>query len=209
MATHDVAVKGIVLDVTLPRAALMIGLTLLAACLAVPWYAQPDYREIVRLVLGFYAFLFIVIGLPGAVPWGRLYRVAETKLAVAELNGLPRRLFQDFLAELFRQRGYEVTNSTDSLTVTAKGKTRLVHWGRYSDWAAPLRAVQGLSDAEAVEDVASGGVFVTTNVFTRRTERFAEARDIELVDGATLAAWTRAAGLSVPAFRGRAAKQSA
>lgn len=66
--------KGrVVVNITLPRAALIIGVVLLATCVTAGLYADPKILFIVRLITGFYGSLFTLFGVAGVLPWTKWY----------------------------------------------------------------------------------------------------------------------------------------
>jgi len=63
----------VVVNITLPRAALIIGVVLLATCVTAGFYAAPKILFIVRLITGFYGSLFTLCGVAGVLPWTKWY----------------------------------------------------------------------------------------------------------------------------------------
>jgi len=68
----------VIVNVTLPRAAIIIGVVLLATCAAAPLYADPKVLFIVRLITGFYGALFLLCGVAAVLPWAKWYGVKQT-----------------------------------------------------------------------------------------------------------------------------------
>jgi hypothetical protein len=62
-----------VVGAALPRAVMLLGVALLLAFLIAPLYAPDNALLIVRLITGFYAALFILVGMAGILPWARWY----------------------------------------------------------------------------------------------------------------------------------------
>ncbi len=65
----------VIVNITLPRAALIIGVVLLATCVTAGFYADPKILFIVRLTTGFYGALFLLFGVAGVLPWTKWYAV--------------------------------------------------------------------------------------------------------------------------------------
>lgn len=51
--------------ISLPGAAIMIGVTLLVACLLAPLYSDPRVVWVVRLLFGMFGLLCVILGLLG------------------------------------------------------------------------------------------------------------------------------------------------
>ena len=58
--------KRMVVHITLPRAAIIIGVVLVLVCLAAPLFAKPVALGMIRLIVGLYAALFACMGVAGA-----------------------------------------------------------------------------------------------------------------------------------------------
>jgi hypothetical protein len=55
--------KGVVLTVTLRRAAIVIGVALLGVCCIAGWFTEPPLSALVRMISGFYGLMMILLGL--------------------------------------------------------------------------------------------------------------------------------------------------
>lgn len=103
------------------------------------------------------------------------------------------REFEDLVAEHFRRRGFAVsqtgrggadggvdvwlTRGADRYLVQCK------HWRALRVGVEPVRELYGVLHAQR----AAGGFVVTSGRFTDEAKRFAEGREIELIDGDALA----------------------
>jgi restriction system protein len=101
--------------------------------------------------------------------------------------------FEDFIAEIYREEGYLVEKTGGSRAdggydlVLLREKTSVLvqckHWLVYQVGVPRVRELAG-----SIHKVgATGGVFVTTGVFTKPAKEFATGMAIELVDGEALA----------------------
>ncbi len=100
--------------------------------------------------------------------------------------------FEDFIAEVYRGEGYHVEQAARGradggydLVLLRENTSVLVqckHWLVYQVGVPRVRELAG-----AMQKVgATGGVFVTTGVFTKPAKQFATGMPIELVDGEAL-----------------------
>jgi restriction system protein len=100
--------------------------------------------------------------------------------------------FEDFIAEIYQEEGYLVEKTGGSRPdggydlVLLREKTSVLvqckHWLVYQVGVPKVRELAG-----SIHKVgATGGVFVTTGVFTKPAREFATVMDIELVDGEAL-----------------------
>ena len=116
-----------------------------------------------------------------------------TELPVLErIRRLSWQDFEDFVAEVYRGEGYHVEQAARGradggydLVLLRENTSVLVqckHWLVYQVGVPRIRELAG-----AMQKVgATGGVFVTTGVFTKPARQFATGMPIELVDGEAL-----------------------
>ena len=116
-----------------------------------------------------------------------------TELPVLErIRRLSWQDFEDFIAEVYRGEGYHVEQTARGradggydLVLLRENTSVLVqckHWLVYQVGVPRIRELAG-----AMQKVgATGGVFVTTGVFTKPARQFATGMPIELVDGEAL-----------------------
>jgi restriction system protein len=100
--------------------------------------------------------------------------------------------FESLVGEYFRQRGFRVAESggggTDGgvdLVLTLGSDRYLVqckHWRALKVGVEPVRELYGVMTARR----AAGGFVVTSGAFTEEAKKFAEGREVELIDGGQL-----------------------
>ena len=108
------------------------------------------------------------------------------------LNDMSWREFETLVGEAFRQRGYAVTETGGGgadggvdLELLRNRETYLVQckqWRANKVGVEVVRELYGLMAARG----AAGGFVVTSGTFSDESRRFAEGRNIELLDGAGL-----------------------
>jgi Restriction endonuclease/Topoisomerase DNA binding C4 zinc finger len=114
-------------------------------------------------------------------------------LGIDELHKLTPQRFEDVIANLFRQRGYEVkqtpyTNDQGrDAIMTKNGCKHLLECKRYGDGGLSGRPDLQKFHSAIVTDNTAGGFFVTTGSFTRAALEFGPKHRIELVDRSRLA----------------------
>ena len=160
------------------------------------------------LVLGSFLFLKIFFGsvLPRLIrrhktrrnfEKGKLWRSDQDLLRY--LKALTPREFEEYVAELFNRLGYKakaVGGSDDGgIDVVAEkdGVKHYIQCKKFNNWevrVGDIRAFYGVIAGKLSEGKA---YFVTTNKFTLDSEKFAEDKPIELVDGFRLVKYIRMA----------------
>lgn len=108
------------------------------------------------------------------------------------IEGMTWAEFERLVAEAFRRRGYNVTETGGRTAdggvdlALAKGKERFLvqckQWRARSVGVKVIRELYGVVAASR----AAGGYVVTSGVFTHEARRFAHSCSIELIDGAAL-----------------------
>jgi restriction system protein len=121
-----------------------------------------------------------------------LFQSVAKQSGKSAINNITWREFEMLVGEWFRRQGYTVTETGGvadggvDLILTKAGETYLVqckHWKAYKVGVNIVRELLGVM----VSKGASGGYLVTSGVFTDEARRFAEASNIELIDGKKLA----------------------
>ena len=125
----------------------------------------------------------------------RSRRALHGKVAAGVKSALERmswKQFEQLVGEHFRRRGFAVqendTGGADGgvdLVLTRGADRYLVQckqWRARQVGVAPVRELYGVMAAEG----AAGGYVVTSGVFSEEAKRFAEGREIELIDGEQL-----------------------
>lgn len=124
----------------------------------------------------------------------RLHATVSRSPSRAALEAMSWREFEQLVGEIFRQRGFSVEQRGGSgpdggvdLALRLGRDTYLVQckqWKARSVGVATVRELFGVMSAEG----AVGGFVVASGDFTEEARRFAEGREIELVDTETLLA---------------------
>ncbi len=123
---------------------------------------------------------------------GAIFQAAssEPTHGVAVLNWSE---FETLVAELFRHRGFSVSHSGRAgpdggvdIELKRGAETYLVQCKHWRARKVPVMTVRELYGAMTAAQ-AAGGFVVTSGTFTADAGRFADGRNIELVDGHTLA----------------------
>lgn len=103
--------------------------------------------------------------------------------------------FEELVSELFRQRGYSVNHSGRAgpdggvdIELKQGGETYLVQCKHWRARKVPVMTVRELYGAMTAAQ-AAGGFVITSGEFTADARKFAAGRNIELVDGKTLASF--------------------
>jgi restriction system protein len=108
------------------------------------------------------------------------------------VNEMSWREFEVLVGEAFRQQGYQVEETGGGgadggvdLVLTRDREKHLVQckqWKAYKVGVEVVRELYGLMSAQG----AAGGFVVTSGTFTEESRRFAEGRNVHLIDGAKL-----------------------
>lgn len=105
--------------------------------------------------------------------------------------------FESLMSEVFRQRGYEVTDKGGpvpdggvDLELAKEGQRFLVqckHWRQKHVGVSVVRELNGVVAARG----AAGGYLVTSGTFTREAWHFSQTCSIELIDGEKISSLVR------------------
>jgi restriction system protein len=150
-----------------------------------------------------FQYIVPVAFLAGALAsaFGRRKRSALHERAATEglsaVGTMTWREFELFIGEAFRRRGFSVderggvrADGGVDLVLAKKGERHVVqckHWRATKVPVAIIRELYGVMAAQG----AVGGFVVTAGDFTREARDFATGRNIELIDGGSLAAMLR------------------
>ena len=114
--------------------------------------------------------------------------------AAGALDGMSWQQFEQLVGEAFRMQGYAVAETGGGgadggvdLVLTRDGEKSLVQckqWRAYKVGVDVVRQLYGVMAAKG----AAGGFVVTSGRFTDEAQRFAEGRNINLIDGTELGA---------------------
>ncbi len=112
--------------------------------------------------------------------------------AAATVKAMSWREFELLVGEAFRRRGFGLQETGGGgpdggvdLVLTRGTEKFLVQCKQWKAFKVSVSTVRELYGVMAAEG-AAGGFVVTSGTFTRDAERFAEGRNIELIDGASL-----------------------
>ena len=157
----------------------------------------PEMQMLGYMLGGIPAIVSLAAGVAG---WKlRQQRAAffQQHLDIDWLNKLSWQDFERQVAEVYRQRGYQVdevggggADGGVDLRLRRDGTTAIVQckrWRTYKVGVKPVRELFGVMTAEE----AGRAIFITSGVYTDEALRFAEGKPLELVDGAQLAEMLR------------------
>jgi restriction system protein len=123
---------------------------------------------------------------------GQLVATVRERNDARALNEMSWREFEVLVGEAFRQQGYQVLETGGGgadggmdLVLRRNGEKYLVQckqWKAYKVGVDVVRELYGLMAAHG----AAGGFVVTSGTFTEESRRFAEGRNVQLLDGARL-----------------------
>ena len=121
----------------------------------------------------------------------------QQHLDIGWLNKLTWQGFEQQVAEVYRQHGFQVeevggggADGGVDLRLRRDGTTAIVQckrWKTYKVGVKPVRELFGVMTAEK----AGRAIFITSGIYTDEALRFAEGKPLELVDGAQLAEMLR------------------
>jgi restriction system protein len=197
---HAIAVRPVVID---PKAPSHVGILFKGLATAGQYFVP-------------------ILLLAGAVASAlRRRRATELVAAVRErndaqaLNDVSWREFEVLVAEAFRLQGYQVQETGGGgadggvdLVLTRHREKHLVQckqWKAYKVGVEIVRELYGLMSAHG----AAGGFVVTSGTFTQESQRFAEGRNVQLIDGAKLNAMLELARAARPGSAPSATRQDA
>jgi restriction system protein len=126
----------------------------------------------------------------------------DSKDALEDLRSMPWQDFEHFVGELFTRLSYsiEVTGGPGDggvdLIVSKEGRRYLVQCKKYREWKVSLSQVRDFYGAMTANRSINVGYFVTTGIFTLEAIRFAEDKNIDLIDGSRLIDLMKTANMS-------------
>jgi restriction system protein len=155
------------------------------------WDAQVKIPvlQIFGLMFGAgFAILCLIAGWKGAEFRHRQQEFLEADIDIEWVRGLSWRGFEHQLAEVYRQKGYEVEETGGGggdggidLKLFKDGRTTIVqckHWKTWKVNVKPVRELFGVMTAER----ADSAIFITSGGYTSDALKFAEGKPIELID---------------------------
>lgn len=123
----------------------------------------------------------------------RKRRLLEKQSGIESIRSLSWKEFEELLAEAYRRQGYTVQENAFTgpdggidLRIERNGNSYLVQckqWRAYKVGVNVVREMLGLMTAHG----ATGGIIVTSGMFTQEARNFALGKTIDLVEGSQLA----------------------
>jgi restriction system protein len=130
------------------------------------------------------------------------------------LDGMTWQQFEMLVGEGFRQQGYQVVETGGGgadggvdLVLKKNGEKYLVQCKQWRAFKVGVEVVRELYGAMAAGG-ATGGFVVTSGRFSEEASRFAEGRNVVLIDGARLSGLLRSPGAVSPPARPRAIRSA-
>jgi restriction system protein len=155
------------------------------------WDAQVKIPvlQIFGLMFGAtFAIICLIAGWKGAEFRRRQQEFLQADIDMKWVRGLSWRGFEHQLAEVYRQKGYEVEETGGGgadggidLKLFKDSRTTIVqckHWKTWKVNVKPVRELFGVMTAER----ADSAIFITSGGYTSDALKFAEGKPIELID---------------------------
>lgn len=154
------------------------------------------FKPIIIFIFGFFILSVIAIFIKKGIRKlinNRKYRFQSqwlTERQILEwLKNLKPNKFEEYISHLYSKLGYSTTINGGSydggVDVVAEkdGIKFLIQCKRYNKNTISVHDIRDFYGAMAHDLVNGKGIFVTTNIFSKEAERFAEGKPIELIDG--------------------------
>jgi restriction system protein len=135
-----------------------------------------------------FAIICLIAGWKGAKFRRRQQEFLHADIDMKWVRGLSWRGFEHQLAEVYRQKGYEVEETGGGgadggidLKLFRDGRTTIVqckHWKTWKVNVKPVRELFGVMTAEG----ADSAIFITSGGYTSDALKFAEGKPIEMID---------------------------
>ncbi|MFH1207841.1 MAG: restriction endonuclease [Patescibacteria group bacterium] len=128
----------------------------------------------------------------------------QSQDTLESLRKLTPNQFEDYVAELFRRLGFrteKVGGSYDGGIDVIAEKDGIKHYiqcKRFITGQVNVHDIRDFYGALVDKETQAKGYFITTNVFTLESEKFAEGKPLELIDGDRLMRYIKEAGVEVP-----------
>ena len=144
-----------------------------------------------QIALPFAFLLAALVSFINARKRGKLFANVATAQNVNALGDMSWREFEMMVSEFFQRRGFNVTLTEDGADggvdiVLKKGSERYFvqckQWRAHKVGASAVREFYGVMASEG----ATGGYFVTSGDYTSDAIRFAEGKNLRLIDGKKL-----------------------
>ena len=142
----------------------------------------------------------------GLTAWRARALLAESKARVgtADLQSLSWQDFERLVGQVFRERGFEVTQAPPGpdggvdITLRKDGELHLVQCKRWRAQKVGVEIVRELYGVMSARG-AAGGYVITSGTFTPEARRFAQGRNIDLWSGPELKAAIQGVQTEAPA----------
>jgi restriction system protein len=141
-----------------------------------------------------WAALFLLI--PAPISAYRSWRKSKLLDGQKDLDGIRSlnwREFEQLVGEAYRRQGYAVRENTGAgpdggvdLVLKKDGNTYLVQCKQWRSWKIGVKVVREMYGVMTA-NYASGGIVITSGMFTQEAKSFAAGKPIDLVEGRQLA----------------------
>jgi restriction system protein len=144
-----------------------------------------------QIILPFAFLIAALVSFINARKQRQLFENAAAAQKVNALGDMSWREFEMMVGEFFRRRGFNVTLTGDGVDggvdiVLKKGSEKYFvqckQWKAYKVGAPTVRELYGVMASEG----ATGGYFVTSGEYTSDARKFADGKNIRLIDGKKL-----------------------
>jgi restriction system protein len=155
------------------------------------WDAQVKIPALQMFGLMFgaaFAIICLIAGWKGAEFRRRQQEFSRADIDMEWVRGLSWRGFEHQLAEVYRQKGYEVEETGGGgadggidLKLFRDGRTTIVQCKHWKTWKVNVKPVRELFGVMTAEE-ADSAIFITSGGYTSDALKFAEGKPIELID---------------------------
>ncbi|MDG6025715.1 MAG: DUF2034 domain-containing protein [Candidatus Brocadia sp.] len=158
-------------------------------------FQNPFYKDIAMTLLSFApvsgGLLLLVAALSAFNAW-RKGRLLEQQNGIETIRTVSWLEFEELVGEAYRRKGYAVTETGEGgadggvdLLLRKGGKKLLVqckHWKMDKVGVKVVRELYGVVAAEG----ATGGILISSGIFTQEARDFTRGKPLELLDGSEL-----------------------
>ena len=155
----------------------------------------PLFSELAKLCSSWALLVACIVLLPGMISVFNTWRKGEllkSQKGLSSLLNLSWRAFEEVIGEIYRGRGYHVSENTGpgadggiDLVARKEGETVLIqckHWKSKKIGVSTVREMFGLWNAERATEIH----IVTCGNFTEEAKQFARGKPMKLIHGASL-----------------------
>ena len=157
---------------------------------------SPFFKTFVpglKTIAPFLSIILLLPAIPSYLHSRRKAGLVDSQVNVKSIQKLSWREFEELIAEVFRRRGYAVTENIGigpdggvDVRLEKDGKQTIVqckHWKKSSVGVPIVREMFGIMTAEEADSV----MVISSGYFTKEAKSFAEGLPIHLIDGEHLA----------------------